>query len=151
MQIKIMYSNKLNIETGYRVESFHSKKEYKEEILQNFINNYIDIIVSTTAFGMGVDKPDIESVIHFASSQNIEDYMQESGRAGRDEKIFNKYRIYITPVDLAIKSKLSIDVNNNEYEHKLDDIIAELVEEGLIERETNIFNKKNNKKEKGII
>ncbi|WP_024786804.1 RecQ family ATP-dependent DNA helicase [Lebetimonas sp. JH369] len=173
-------ANKLNIETGYRVESFHSKKENREEILQNFINNYIDIIVSTTAFGMGVDKPDIESVIHFTSSQNIEDYMQESGRAGRDEKIvpkaecitlyyegdFDKYlhklknsiitrdeiqavyqalkdfkkdKIYITPVDLAIKSKLSIDVNNNEYKHKLDDIIAELVEEGLIERETNNY------------
>jgi ATP-dependent DNA helicase RecQ len=173
-------ANRLNIESGYRVESFHSKKENREEILQNFINNYIDIIVSTTAFGMGVDKPDIESVIHFTPSQNIEDYMQESGRAGRDEKIvpkaecitlyyegdFDKYlhklkhsiitrdeiqavyqalkdikkdKIYITPVELATKSKLSIDVNNDEYKHKLDDIIAELVEEGLIERETNSY------------
>lgn len=174
-------AQRLNIESGLRVESFHSKKENREEILQNFLDNHIDIIVSTTAFGMGVDKPDIESVIHFTPSQNIEDYMQESGRAGRDKKLvpqaecislyyegdFDKYlhrlkssiitreeiqavyqaikdykkdKIYITPVELALKSKLNIDIDSEEYKQRLNDIITELTEEGLIERESNNYN-----------
>jgi ATP-dependent DNA helicase RecQ len=58
--------------------------EEKEERQNKFISGDCDIIISTIAFGMGIDKSDIRNVIHFNVSQSIENYYQEIGRAGRD-------------------------------------------------------------------
>ncbi|MBP51913.1 MAG: hypothetical protein CMI27_02085 [Opitutae bacterium] len=68
---------------------FHAQLEdpaQRPQILQKFIDDDIFGIVATTAFGMGIDKPNIRNVIHMSLSPSLEEYMQESGRAGRDGK-----------------------------------------------------------------
>lgn len=60
----------------------------EKTINQNdFIDGKVDIIVATSAFGMGVDKKDVRTVIHYEISDSLENYEQEAGRAGRNEKI----------------------------------------------------------------
>lgn len=65
-----------------------------------FMSNEKDIIVATSAFGMGVDKDDVKSVIHYNISDSLENYVQEAGRAGRDEKIQAKCYILFNENDL---------------------------------------------------
>ncbi len=83
-------AERLTIDISPRsVASFHSKLDgdKKAEILQGYLKGTIDIIVATTAFGMGVDKPDIQTVIHYEVSDSLENYAQEAGRGARDKSL----------------------------------------------------------------
>ncbi|GAB6096082.1 hypothetical protein JCM14469_23350 [Desulfatiferula olefinivorans] len=74
---------------GYMAKPYHGKmdKQEKSENQNAFIRGDVQIMVATSAFGMGVDKKDVGMVIHFELSDSLENYVQEAGRAGRDEAI----------------------------------------------------------------
>jgi len=74
---------------GYCAKPYHGKMDKKErsQNQEEFIKGQVQIIVATSAFGMGVDKKDVGMVIHYEISSSLEDYVQEAGRAGRDENI----------------------------------------------------------------
>lgn len=76
---------KLN-EKGYSVNYYHAGLTYDERKIkqENWTQNRTQIIISTNAFGMGIDKPDVEFVLHHDIPASLEAYFQEAGRAGRN-------------------------------------------------------------------
>lgn len=74
---------------GFNAKAFHGRMERDEKIANQeaFIEGEVQIIVATSAFGMGVDKKDVKLVVHYDISDSLENYVQEAGRAGRDESI----------------------------------------------------------------
>lgn len=61
--------------------------EVKDVILKSFKSrNALRIVIATIAFGLGIDCPDVRQVINFGTPNNIEDYLQQIGRAGRDSQ-----------------------------------------------------------------
>ncbi|OHU84354.1 MULTISPECIES: RecQ family ATP-dependent DNA helicase [Pseudoalteromonas] len=71
---------------GVKAEAYHAglDDEVRRNVQQRFMDNQIQVVVATIAFGMGVDKSDIRFVIHHDLPKSIENYSQEIGRAGRD-------------------------------------------------------------------
>ncbi len=71
---------------GYRALPFHGRMDADKKVANQdaFMSGQVNIIVATSAFGMGVDKPDVGMVVHYDISDSLENYVQEAGRAGRD-------------------------------------------------------------------
>lgn len=87
---------------GYSARAYHGKmdKQEKTENQDAFIKGDVQIMVATSAFGMGVDKKDVGTVIHYEISDSLENYIQEAGRAGRDENISANCYVLFNDQDL---------------------------------------------------
>jgi RecQ family ATP-dependent DNA helicase len=77
-------------EAGIGAKPYHAKlsREEKDDHLRGWVENRpgYDVIVATTAFGMGIDKDDVRFVVHWVMPKSFEGFYQEAGRAGRDGK-----------------------------------------------------------------
>lgn len=80
----------------FRTGSYHAgmTPEARSRVQTDFINGKLDVIIATVAFGMGIDKPNVRTVIHASLPGSVEAYYQEIGRAGRDGKTSEAYLLY---------------------------------------------------------
>ena len=80
--------NYLRTNSKLRFACYHARldKQVRNKAQDDFLQNNIDVLIATNAFGMGVNKPDIRFVAHYSIPGTIEAYYQETGRAGRDGK-----------------------------------------------------------------
>ena len=73
-------------ECGFSATYYHGgmSNTEKKDHYEQWLNNRTQVMVATNAFGMGIDKPDVKTVIHLDLPENLENYYQEAGRAGRN-------------------------------------------------------------------
>ena len=90
------------VRDGIRALPFNGKMEAAEKVKnQNaFMSGEAQVIVATSAFGMGVDKKDVGLVVHYNISDSLENYVQEAGRAGRDPQMEAECFVLYTDSDL---------------------------------------------------
>lgn len=101
-QRAVMLAKRL-VADGLDARAYHGKMDAKEKTAnQNaFLSGDTQIMVATSAFGMGVDKKDVGVVIHYDISDSLENYVQEAGRAGRDENISADCYVLFDEEDLS--------------------------------------------------
>lgn len=71
---------------GLKAAAYHAgmKAADRESVHEEFLSDALDVVVATSAFGMGIDKPDVRYVIHASVPESLDSYYQQIGRAGRD-------------------------------------------------------------------
>ncbi|ATH60042.1 MULTISPECIES: RecQ family ATP-dependent DNA helicase [Staphylococcus] len=101
---------------GFLTGIYHGDLTYQERhtVQHQFINNEIPIIVATSAFGMGINKKDIRTIIHFHLTTSPSNYMQEIGRAGRDGAYSQAISLFQPDDSYLLETLLFADVITEE-------------------------------------
>ena len=113
-------------ELGIAARAYHAglAAGERDEVQNALMENQIDIIVATTAFGMGIDKPDVRFVAHYDVSDSLDSYYQEIGRAGRDGERAEAH-LFFVEADLGLRRFFAAAGKIEEDELKL---IAEVAQ-----------------------
>ena len=117
-------------ERGFLASAYHAghPKETREEVQRAFMDDELPVIVATTAFGMGVDKPRVAFVVHYDVPGSLDSYYQQIGRAGRDGTPARAILLYHPP-DLGLQRFLvggaAVDVAAHE---RIATLLAQLAE-----------------------
>ena len=101
---------------GFSADYYHAGIDPKLKDLKqdDWKNNKTQIIVSTNAFGMGIDKPDVRFVVHMELPDSIEAYFQEAGRGGRDEQTAYAVLLYNASDRINIEKRITTNFPEKE-------------------------------------
>jgi ATP-dependent DNA helicase RecQ len=105
---------------GYKSLPYHAglSANTREQNFKIFVNDKVEIMVATIAFGMGIDKSDIGFVVHMSLPKSLENYYQEIGRAGRDGEDCEVFLLF-NAGDIAQHKRFLGDIQNSEYKEHL--------------------------------
>jgi len=100
---------------GIRAAAYHAglPDAHREDVHERFIDGRIDVVVATSAFGMGIDKPDVRFVVHEAVTDSVDSYYQEVGRAGRDGEVA-RATLHYRAEDLGLRTFFASGVPSHE-------------------------------------
>ena len=120
-------------QNGISAENFHAglRNETKDAKQNRWMSGETRVIVSTNAFGMGIDKAEVRTVIHMDLPDSVEAYFQEAGRAGRDEKKAYAVMLYNNGDAVKMRKRVSDNFPGKEMVVKVYEALGNYLQMGV--------------------
>ena len=117
-------------QSGVASTSYHAgmDKDQRDEAQAAWMEGKSPVMVATTAFGMGIDKPDVRTVLHYDAPESLEAYYQEAGRAGRDGAPAQATTLFNSADIVRLVESVNLQFPHESYLRKVYQAVAEFLQ-----------------------